>query len=244
MATGILGKYASVLVDEFNFDAYTSEIRAEFTVGSEEDTTLNSDAAEAEPILTNLKLFQNGYFDGTAADEYERELNDRRGVDGVVISALFGTNSAACPAYHITDGFGQGMEFAVPVAGLMTLNGMWANTVQPYRGIRIANVTISSTGNQSSVDLTSAGSNGGLLVVHVTAITGSATNASVKLQSSATEGGAYADEATVTFSAVGGFTAVASGTVNRWVRLNTASLGGATDFTLQAFAVVTGVTSG
>ena len=78
----------------------------------------------------------------------------------------------------------------------------------------------------------------------VTTITGSATNAAIKVQSAATEGGSYADEGTFTFSAIGAYAVTLSGTVDRWVRINTTDLGGATSFVVNAIVCVNGVTQG
>jgi hypothetical protein len=129
-----------------------------------------------------------------------------------------------------------------PAKSLMTLNGAWAKGRGGSRGIRVFSGSISGTGNATSVDLGSAGSNGGKAYLFVQSITGSATNASFKVQSSTTEGGAYADEGTFTVSAVGGYEVTMSGTVNRWVRLNTSSMGGATGFTVVLVVCVSGVT--
>jgi hypothetical protein len=78
--------------------------------------------------------------------------------------------------------------------------------------------------------------------VWVQSITGTATNASIKVQSATTEGGTYADEATVTFSAVGDASAAMTGAISQWLRVNVASMGGATSITLAVVACVDGVT--
>jgi hypothetical protein len=76
----------------------------------------------------------------------------------------------------------------------------------------------------------------------VTTITGSATNADIDVESSATQAGVYASEGTLTFSAVGAYAIDLTGTVNRWVRINTTDLGGATSFAVIVAVAVDGVT--
>lgn len=237
------GTEAQILVDEFNFSGDTSGVEVKISVSEEESTNLGSTAAEYEPILPMMSIDQNGYLGAVAAsDELEAELAARLGNLGSYVAALFATSIAACPAYVKDGTFNANLQIQSPAKGLMTLVGSWAAGPGGSRGIRIFSGQIAATGNEAAVDLGSAGSNGGEAYLFVQEITGSATNASVKVQSATTEGGSYADEATFTFSAVGGFKQAMSGTVNRWVRLNTASLGGATDFTVVLIVCVDGVT--
>ena len=110
------------------------------------------------------------------------------------------------------------------------------------RGLLLWRGVVSATGNQTAIDFAAAGSAGGDVFVFVQAITGAATNASIKVQSATTQAGTYADEATVTFSAVGAYSAAMTGAVSRWLRVNVASMGGATAITLAVVACVDGVT--
>lgn len=239
--TAIKGTLAKILVDEFDFSGDTSGIDVQMTMGEQDTTTLGATAMTSAAILPSMTINQNGYVAGVGAGELEKELWDRLGVAGVYVAALFGTDVAACPAYVKDNTFGANMQIQAPAAGLMTLNGSWAVGQGGSRGLRIYTGTLSSTGNQTAYDFGSAGSAGGEAYLFVHTITGTATSASVKVQSSATEGGTYADEATLTFSAVGGYAAAMSGTVNRWLRLNCASLGGATSFLVTVVACVDGV---
>lgn len=239
----IKGAEAKLLVDEFDFSGSTSSFDVVNNVTEEVSTTLGATAVTTAPILPSMKITQNGYVSGVAdAGTIQKELRDRLGVSGVYVAALLGTSVANCPAFVLGDTFGANMQIQVPVTGLMTLNGAWGMGSGGYQGIRVYEGTLSATGNGTAYDIGSAGSAGGQAFLFVRAITGTATSASVKVQSSATEGGTYADEATLTFSAVGGYAAAMSGTVNRWLRLNCASLGGATNFTVTLIACVEGVT--
>lgn len=238
------GTDASILVDEFVFDANTSALQVDISVAENDATNLASSAQEFLAALPNMAITQNGYFDGVNADGFEAELRARLGVGGVVVSALFGTNDVDCPAYCDPDAFNTSIEIAAPVAGLMTLNGAWTNSDNPYRGVRVASAEndIKATGALTAYDLGSAGSDGGLFILHVHEITGAASGATFVLQSSDAQAGVYADEGKITVSGEGAQTVALTGTVGRWVRLNCTGLGGASKFSVTAIAAVRGVT--
>lgn len=242
MATAMKGTELGILVDEFSFGGNTSGIDVQNTVNEADATNLDSTALEYVPLLGTIKVTQNGYWYGKAAGTYSKELNDRLGTTGTLVTVLVGKSTANCRSISILDSYNAQMNISAPTANLMVLNGMWGTTAGAIGGMRVKTGTISATGDGTAYDIGSAGSAGGYVVVHVTAITGSATNAAIKLQSASTEGGTYADEGTVTFSAVGGYYTALTGTVNRWLRINTSSLGGATNFTVQVFGCVKGVT--
>lgn len=242
MATGLKGTELGILIDEFNFDGDTSQIDVALTVAEADATNLASTALEYVPLLGTGKITQNGYWYGKAAGTYAKELKDRLGTTGTTATVLIGKSTENCRTITALDSFNADMKISAPTANLLALNGVWAVTSGLMGGLRVKKGSITATGDGTAYDIGSAGSNGGYLVIHVTSITGTATNASIKLQSSTTEGGTYADEGTVTFSAVGVHTATLTGTVNRWLRASTTSLGGATAFNVHVIAIVNGVT--
>jgi len=236
------GVHTKLLVDEFDFSGDTAGFQVAVSMTEEECTTLGSQAAEYEPILPGLKIEHNGYVSGVDdPGTLEAELASRLGVPGSFVAALFGTHEAACPAY-VQETFGAQMSIQAPATSLITLNGTWGMGRGGYRGIRIFSGTISATGAQAAVDLGSAGSAGGKAFLFVQGITGSATNAAISVQSATAQAGTSADEGTFTFSALGAYAVNLSGTVNRWLRLNATSLGGATNLTVVGIACVRGVT--
>lgn len=238
----IKGTYAQLLVDEFDFSGDTAGFDVAVSMSEEECTTLGAQAAEYVPILPNLQISHNGYLTGVSnPGTIEAELSTRLGVSGSYVAALLGTHETACPAY-VQNTFGAQMNIQAPARSLITLNGSWGVGHGGARGIRIFSGTISATGAQTAVDLGSAGSAGGIAFLFVRSITGSASNAAIAVQSSTTQAGTYSDEGTFTFSAVGAYAVNMSGTVNRWLRLNATSLGGATNLTVVGIACVKGVT--
>jgi hypothetical protein len=129
------------------------------------------------------------------------------------------------------------------VAGIKSMNSTWGGAVAMKRGkCAYAGAAIAATGAKPSIDLGAAGTTGGFAYLHVTGITGTATSATVDVESSDAEAGTYASEGTFTFSAIGVQALALTGTVNRWVRINCTSLGGATNFIVHCVVAVNGVT--
>lgn len=237
------GTLAQVLVDEFDFSGDTAQVTVTVAMTEQECTGLQAEAMAYEPILPSMRIEQNGYIRGAgSAGDFEDELWERFGVAGVIVAALIGTDVDACPAYVLADTFKQTMNIQHPATGLITLNGAWGIGEGGHRGIRVFYGTLDATGAEAAVDLGAAGSAGGRCFLFVQAITGTATDAIIDVESSATEGGTYAEEAEFTFSAVGAYMELMTGTVNRWVRLNVEDLGDADDFTVVLVVCVDGVT--
>ncbi len=109
-------------------------------------------------------------------------------------------------------------------------------------GRRLLNATISAPAGQTSFDLGAGGTAGGIVYVFVQTIVGTATNAIVRVQSAATQAGTYTDKSQTTFSAVGGYSSSLNTTVDRWLRVDVAALGGATSIKLAVVACVKGIT--
>jgi hypothetical protein len=179
---------------------------------------------------------------------WEQELYDRFAALNTTQVGLMladsATGDAGMPVYVLPLTSADSMKITAPATGVLGIDGSFmAGDYGLRRGICLWYGAITATGNKTAYDIGAAGSSGGDIYVWVFSITGSATNASIKVQSATTQGGTYADEGTVTFSAVGRATSAAmTGTVNQWLRVNVASMGGATGFTIAVVATVDGVT--
>lgn len=242
----ILGNKQAVVIDEFIFNSNISEAQFSIPVAELECTNLGSTAKEYIPDVDDPTITINGYMTGGAADGYEAEMNARKGVTGTTALFISDRTTTNTPVRVIPDASLTGLDYANPINGLMTLNGTIRPSGAHYRGKLVTyNTTVTATGNGTSIDLGSAGSAGGYAYLHVHTIdddlSGTATDASFKVQSSSDDS-TFADEGTFTVSATGAFSATMSGTVNRYVRLNTADLGGATSFTVTLIACVANVT--
>lgn len=242
----VSARYTRILVDEFDFSGDSNSVILAGNVGVLDTTAFQTVSMTSIPgNLQDASIQHGGYYAGAGAGELEYELNQRLGSNTTAyVAALFGTNTAACPSYVTVASWARQMDINMPLDGIITLSGVWPASGGFRRGLRLrASATaISATGADTAYDFGAAGSNGGHAFLFVQSITGSATNATIDVESATTEGGAYSSEGTFTFSAVGVQTLTMSGTVNRWLRINTTDLGGATDFSVVCIACVTGVT--
>lgn len=236
------GRYTRILLDEFDFSGDNNT--AEVTISSEtiDVTTFQATAKQYVTLTAEGTITHQGYYTGSDAGYMEAELNDRMATSSSIAGVLFGTNAASYPAYILPNTGTKDMTINGSTGAVITLNGGYHSGSGIQRGIVLYSGTVSATGAQTYVDMLSAGSAGGYVYLFVQDITGSASNAAVKFQSATSSGGTYADEATVTFSAVGASSGVVTGTVDRYMKINASSLGGATDFTIVAVACVSGVT--
>ena len=238
------GTNAKLLIDEFDFSCDTNSLTVTLSTDTAEHSSLCSTGKEFAPLLPDGTIEHAGYYSGKGAGYIEAELQSRLGTaTAVYVAALFGTATTGCPAYVLPSTWGSQLTINAPVTDLINLTGAWpSGTSKIVRGLRIYTGTLSATGGTASIDTGAAGSAGGLGYLFVQTITGTATNATIDIESSATTGGVYASEGTFTFSAVGVQTLTMSSTVNRWLRLNTTSMGGATSFVVVAIGCVSGVT--
>ena len=245
----IKGKWARLIIGGVDLSAKTSSAEITIGVGTEEvtawqDTARSYISTDSEPAF-NI----DGYVDSLSADTggMEEALAEAFGADTAVPVAIVlheaANTYAGMPAYVLPGTQGDNMSIAAPAAGVLTINGSFPGGASGWRrGYVLFRGTVSATGNQTGVDFGAAGTGGGDVFVFVTAITGTATNASIKVQRATGGLGTYADEATVTFSAVGGYSAAMTGSISQFLRMNTASMGGATSFVVTVIACVDGVT--
>ena len=227
------GTELGVWVDEYDFSADTSQVDLTFEVGEGESSNLASTAQEFVPMLSKGTLQQNGYFDGVMPDGFEAELNARFGAGTALVTVLVQKSVPACVAYVLPGAAGYEMAFGAPMAGLVTLNGKWGTSVRTRRGLRIYSGTLAAVAPQTAVDFAAGVTTGGQAFLHVATITGVASGATIKVQSSP-DNSVWSDEGTFTISAVGSFSLALSGVVGRYIRLNCTSLGGATGILCMA----------
>lgn len=235
------GRHTRILLDEFDFSGDNNT--AEISIASESlDVTAFQDAAK-EYLVVNAEgsISHNGYYAGSGASAMETALQARMATSTSTVAVLIGTDATSYPAFVLPTTGTKDMTINGSTGAVVTLNGSYHSGSGIKRGIVIHRATVSATGFTTAVDFGSAGSTGGVVYLFVQSITGTATNATIIFQSASTAGGAYSTESTVTFSAVGAFSGTMTGTVDRWMRLNVSSLGGATNFTIVAVACINGV---
>lgn len=244
----IKGIYTRLLVGTngagwaWDFSAQSNKLETSLTSQAVEDTTFQATARTYIVLQPQGEITQQGYVTDVGAGYIEEALTDAiANAKRLYVASLYGTATAGCAAYVSQQTDVSAMKISAPVDGLITFNGSWGAGTGITRGKRIATATASTTGVQASIDFGAAGSTGGWAWLWVTAIDGTAEDATFDIESSATQGGTYASEGTFTLSATGCYRVTMTGTVNRWLRLNCTALGGATSITVTACAAVAGV---
>ena len=226
------GTEASILIDEFLFDADTSQVDVNIESGEAERTNLASEAQEFIPLLSKTSVTQNGYLAGVDGGT-EEEIQARMATGGALLTVLLGKSTAACVAYVLPDTAGYSMQWGAPANGIITMNGTWGVSDAARRGVRIFGGAFTEIGNGATVDLGVGGQTGGLLALHVTALAGTVEDAVLGLEDSA-DGNTWAAVDDITFSAVGGYTLELSGAIDRYVRLACSDMGDATSISVTA----------
>ena len=245
--TAVKAQYTRLLVNEFDFSSQSNSLEVSLENGREDVTTFQTTGKEFLTTDTEGTISQQGYFADVIAGQFEAEIQESiDNGESLYVAALFGTNTDACPAYVARATETSGLTVGAQVPGVITLSGEWFQGLGVLRGLRVWTGTFSATGAQTSpayIDLGAVGTAGGRAWLFVQTITGSATNATITLQSDTVNTfAAAATECTFTFSAVGGYEQALSGTVNRYLRANCTSKGGATSFVVVVIAAVSGVT--
>jgi hypothetical protein len=237
------GRYAQVLVDQFNLSGVSNSLELQLALSTLDATNFESTDADSVVGPAQATLTHAGYFHGKTTG-LEQALYNRRTTPANV-AALFGTHVVACPAYVLQQSYANRLNVVAPANGLIAVDGVWpgGSAGGVKRGRRIFGGAIVATGAQAGVDFGAAGAAGGYAWLFVTGITGAAVNAVITVESDSDPGfGTAALEATFTFSAVGSQQVALTGVVGRYLRANLTSLGGSTGVTVTLIVSIDGVT--
>lgn len=241
----MLGNKTRVLIDEFDFSGAFFAAETEHTVAELENTVFGAVAMTFEPGLASDKLMLRGYYAGNAAGSVFRELRARMGAGGidVPIAILIDPDDANCMVECSPDAWGQSLKISLAAPELITFElSTGAASNNAARGIRLREQIFSATGSTAAIDLGAAGVAGGWMYVFVHEITGTATGAVVRVQSSDAQAGTFTDDANIVISAVGGYAARLRTGIGRWSRVNVTNLGGASALRITVIVCVSGVT--
>lgn len=241
----VSGKWCRVWIDEFDLSGETHAMTTALNTDSEDVTPFQATGREYALMTTEMTISHDGYMTMHATDSMDAILDDGFDPSGTIhVGAAYGTNTPGFPVYVMPSAQTSEMTIDAPVAGVITINGGWTPGAAWQRTLAAHYGAISATGAQTYIDTGSVGSAGGNAYIWIQSITGSATNATITVESDSDSGfGTAATEATFTFSAVGSQAQTMSGTVNRYIRINVTSLGGATGFTVGVAVAVAGVTT-
>lgn len=230
--------------DAWDFSGVTNSAEVSLSGEKIENTRFQDTAKTFTTGDVSGSITQAGYFDATGADTLEQEMAAITANNTLAyVGVIFGTSEATPVAYVAPSTNVEGMKISAPIGGLITIDGSWFDGQGIKRGFQVYRGTISATGATAYIDIGAAGSLGGFAWIWITTVTGTATNAAIKLQSDDdTDFSSAADEGTFTFSGTKAIEVALSGAVDRYLRLNTTSLGGATSFVVAVVAAVKGVT--
>ena len=241
---GIKGINTRVLIGGYLLSSQTNSATVQASNNSIETTPFEATGKQYVVLPPDGNIDVNGYlhFDTSNGATFEKRLHTSLTTADTVGIIYYNTAVAGSPGYVMPGAYTDNMQIQAPTAGVVTVNGSYTSTTGLRRGVCIYSGTISATGTTTPVDIGAAGSAGGYAYLFVTTETGSGTNAVIDIESATTSGGAYSSEGTFTFSAVSANAVTMSGTVNRYLRLNCTSLGGATSWVVTCIACVSGVT--
>lgn len=234
-----------VLVGGFSLSSQTNSITLNTQAQREEVTTFEATGKQYVVFSPESTVDIAGYTAFSATDEgtWEKLATDAFGTADTV-SRIFSESSTFTgqPADVLPGAMTNNLDLDFPTAGVMALKATFGSTTGLRHGLCVYSGTVSATGGTTAIDFGAAGSAGGYAYLHVTGITGTATDATIDVESATTAGGTYASEGTFTFSAIGDYSLTMSGTVNRYIRINPTDLGGATALVVHVIACVDGVT--
>jgi hypothetical protein len=233
-----------ILIDGYLISSQTNKVSVKLDAQKTDITPFEAKAQEFLVLDPAPSIDLSGYIHHSpAAATYDAISHGALDVPVTVTVIRSATSTfTGAPATTLPNATAISLSQDYPVDGVMGIQATWGGATPMRRGIVPYAGLISATGAIASVDLGAQGTTGGYAYLHVTTITGTATDAAIKVQSSATEGGSYADEGTFTFSDIGIYPIDLTGTIDRWIRLNCTSKGGATSFVVHAIVVVKGVT--
>ena len=240
---GVRALKVRLLVDEFDFSGDSNGVTVALNGEAIDASAFQQDGALYVAGLPSASIEHNGYFTGAGAGEIEQELSDRLGTETpVTVAVLLDTRALGNPAYVLDGTWGQQLTIEMPVKELITLMGKWAS-MPMRRGYTLLDGAVAATGAGTVVTLPAAGANGGKAFLFVRAVAGTANDATVTVQCDDAVGmPSPTTKGTFTFDDVGVYEIDLTGTVERYVRVNVTSLGGATGITAACVLCVNGVT--
>jgi hypothetical protein len=237
----IKARYTRILVDGADLSSQNNNVTVSVNTDNQDVTTFQATARAFLTMDPEGSIQHDGYFDSAAMEAQLEDIIANN--DAVYVGVGFGTGTNGYPIYVLKNSPAAGLTVNSAVGDVITVSGSWATGEGLQRAIELYTGAVAATGALTGRDLGAAGSAGGAVYVWVTSITGTATDAVITVESdSANTFATAALEATVTFSATGGYAAAMTGVIGRYVRVNVTDLGGATGFTFVCAVVVDGVT--
>lgn len=217
----VSAKDSCVLVDKYNLSPYFNSYDRSQVVETLETTCFGASAKAYIPGLKDGTLSLAGLYDpasGAVDEALAAALGASAGKNVSLLPAGAGTigNRAFLLLAHETDYTVSGA-----VADLVTVSAEFQASGGIFGAVGLTSTTaITAAGNQTSVDNSASSANGWVANLHLVSFTG--TNITAKIQHSS-DNSTFADLTTFTqLTAAGSEQKTATGTVNRYARVNIA----------------------
>jgi len=233
-----------ILVDRWALSGNSNNAELEISADALEYNVFQTCVTQSIPDVPATKLTHNGYFSAPTTGELEQVMYARLADAGdAQVSLILGTDQTIPVGYVLEGAYNGQLKIDGQAKSLITVAGLWqARDVQLYRGYRLWSGSISATGPQAGIDFGALGVAGGRAWIHIVFINGATTDATIAVESDDNAGFTPAtSRGTFTFSIVGS-NAIALADVERYMRINTTDLGGATSFTVTVIAGASGIT--
>lgn len=242
----VRGNKAKFFISEIPLSLSVSQINGQNSVNVIAYNVLQTDGTLKIPSINMQNIAINGYMQSSSADDIRGRAQAALSDTDESITILLGTDQTPTVGQSFSSSFASEFSIETPIDNLLTINAKFENVTDGIYGYCLANEeTVSATGitDTAYVDFGAQGTTGGDVILIVSDITGTATDATVTIESDDNTGfTSAATEATLQFSAVGVITGSLSGTVDRYIRINVTDLGGATDFAITVIVGINGIT--
>lgn len=240
----MLGTQTRILVNRWDFSSGFFQAETERQVAEKENTSFGVLATTYEPGLESNHFNLRGYYTGAQASSAYKEFSTRVGIEGLNmrLGILIDDSDPNCVALVGPNAWGQMLKVNLAAPELITFEITTSQALNVIRGLRLYEGTITATGTNATLDLGSSGSNGGYVFAFIRTVVPNNSPISLSVASSTTEGGTYTNHAVLTYQDPKFMNVPITGSINRWVRLTTDSLGGATSTRVCVIVAVKDVT--
>lgn len=239
----MLGYNAKLFINHIPIYSNTSSFTEQSNVGVINYNVLKNSANLKIPSFADKTLNVNGYW--TNYDIRTMEYLTQENLSTQITEVTTMIESVPPVGTCFVNSFPSNFSVNTPFDNLINIQATWVKASDIICGWFSANEVVkSSTGVINTyLDFLSSHTNGGKAVIIVSAITGTATDATILIQSDDnTSFSSPTTEATLEFDAVGVYVVNLDSTLDRYIRANLTSLGGSTNVTVTVLISVNGVT--
>jgi hypothetical protein len=230
---------AQLLVDQYNLSGYLKGIDPEMVVEMADSTVLGDTGRKGVPTLVSGGIGFEALYDRTTGSAFDVIRTALQSASQQIVTSFPEGSTLGYPCdlcYANTVKFGT----PIKVADLIGVVGYFKSEEDGVdSGVSLQALTaVTATGNGTSVDNAAASTNGGVVVLHTTAIAGASPSVTWKLQHS-TDNSSFTDVSGGTFTAqtaVGAQRLELTGTINRYTRA-VRTFGGTTTSITSAVAL-------